>query len=1068
RSRNKSKTTTAPHQHRLRPVEPSTFVVEAPRRFHLQTKHPPRAVVKAGFEQFAAIVTMLSLSARRLRLRQSHLALTLSRAAGGGSSSSSSCSSSALSSLSARADFGGPSNPRSEAVPLPSIGGQRRHYHPFHQQSGALSSLNGRDGGRDGGRQRRAFPPGGDSRWLSSVLPDAGSLSADRDERLRSSSAPTQSRQGQSQQPNNDEIIQKLEELCSLLLAKVPKGFENFLPKNARTGDGGDDGDGDGSNGDGGDGEDDDKNKKKGKDTKKEASKSSEKEASSSSSGGGGGGSGRKRSNKNGQRKESESQRKKREDEEQKQQLIGTGILLIVVLMARSLLEDDDTANNVAGGMGGDGPEVTWSDFYNYMLTEGDVERIVVVNKKTARVILRPGARGVPVAATGARGGMMMRPSSRGISSSAKSSKDAHPVDEHWDDGTVMELSSPSAESAASSSGSTFGSLMGGNGSRAAGDRPPQLVYHFNIGSVESFEDKLTRSQQELGISPRDYVPVQYASQKEIVVDLIRLLPTVMFIGMMAYLMRGMGGLPGGGGGGRGGMGGIFQIGKSNAKLIKKEDVTVNFKDVAGCKEAKREIMEFVDFLQDSTQFTKLGAKIPKGALLTGPPGTGKTLLAKAVAGEANVPFYSISGSDFLEMFVGVGPSRVRDLFKEARANAPCIVFIDEIDAVGRQRGRGGMGGGNDERENTLNQMLVEMDGFTPSTGVVVLAGTNRADILDKALTRPGRFDRQITVDLPDLTGRKEIFLIHLQGIELEADKEDIAGRLAGLTPGMAGADIANVCNEAAIVAARRKADSVTMEDFEKATDRIIGGLESNKIMSDDERSIVAHHEAGHAVAGWFLEHADPLLKVTIIPRTSGALGYAQYLPKEVFLRTQEQIMDIVKMALAGRAAEEVFFGGVTTGASDDLRRVTQLVYSTIQVYGMNDRVGQLAFPKDPNDMPGEKPYSDKTAETMDEEARTIVDEAYRMTVELIKEKRSEVETLAKLLLKQETITHDDVVDAIGDRPFKGHVAYDEFVSQRKAAAGAAKDGEKETADKKEGEKEEDQGNDGLTPGLAL
>ncbi len=438
------------------------------------------------------------------------------------------------------------------------------------------------------------------------------------------------------------------------------------------------------------------------------------------------------------------------------------------------------------------------------------------------------------------------------------------------------------------------------------------------------------------------------------------------------------------------------------------------------------------------------------------------------MAGEANVPFYSISGSDFLEMFVGVGPSRVRDLFKEARANAPCIVFIDEIDAVGRQRGRGGFGGGNDERENTLNQLLVEMDGFSPSTGVVVLAGTNRVDILDKALTRPGRFDRQIVVDLPDLKGRKEVFKIHLKGIKLDGEAEDVAGRLAGLTPGFAGADIANLCNEAAIVAARRKADSVSMEDFEKATDRIIGGLESNKIMSDEEKSIVAYHEAGHAVAGWFLEHADPLLKVTIIPRSSGALGYAQYLPKEVFLRTQEQIMHIVSMALAGRAAEDVFFGRVTTGASNDLQRVTQLVYSMIRDYGMNPRVGQVAFPKDPNDFSGEKPYSDATAEAMDEEARTIVDEAYKQTVALIKEKKTEVEAIAKLLLEKETITHDDVMDAIGERPFTGNTAYNEFVSQRKADKVAKEKEEKveEEDDEKKDDKAGDE--DGPVPGLVL
>jgi AFG3 family protein len=384
-----------------------------------------------------------------------------------------------------------------------------------------------------------------------------------------------------------------------------------------------------------------------------------------------------------------------------------------------------------------------------------------------------------------------------------------------------------------------------------------------------------------------------------------------------------------------------------------------------------------------------------------------------------------------LEMFVGVGPSRVRDLFKEARENTPCIVFIDEIDAVGKKRGRGGASGGNDERENTLNQLLVEMDGFETTTGVVVLAATNRVDTLDQALTRPGRFDRQIVVDKPDLLGRKEIFEVHLKGITLEDPIADIAGRLAGLTPGFAGADIANICNEAAIVAARREGESVTMEDFEKATDRIIGGLESNKIMSLEERSIVAHHEAGHAIAGWFLEHADPLMKVTIIPRTSGALGFAQYLPKEVFLRTQDQIMDIVVMALAGRAAEEVFFGGVTTGASDDLRRVTDLVYSTIQLYGMNPRLGQLAFPKDPDAMFDVQPYSQKTAKAMDEEAKDIVDAAYKRSLELLREHKMDVEKVAKLLLDKETITHDDIVDIVGPRPFQGDSAYQDFVSRR-------------------------------------
>ena len=649
--------------------------------------------------------------------------------------------------------------------------------------------------------------------------------------------------------------------------------------------------------------------------------------------------------------------------------------------------------------------EITWQDMYPLLETD-QVEKIVVVNKKMARVVLKEGAPGLTSSST---------VHGTAILGGLQEGTDTEWSDDTWNTATTHDSGTTST--------TTKHHPHRGHAAAAA---PP--AYHFYIGSVESLEEKLAKAQENK--NPRDAVSVQYISETNVGLELIKFIPSMLLLGGIVYMTRNAMGAAGGGGRGGTGGGGIFQIGKSNAKKIGKEDVSVTFADVAGCTEAKKEIMEFVDFLQDSSRFTKLGAKIPKGALLCGPPGTGKTLLAKAVAGEANVPFYSISGSDFIEMFVGVGPSRVRDLFKEARENAPCIIFIDEIDAVGRQRGRGGFSGGNDERENTLNQLLVEMDGFSPTTGVVVLAGTNRADILDQALTRPGRFDRQITVDKPDINGRKEIFLVHLKGITLEDDPEDIAGRLAGLTPGFAGADIANICNEAAIVAARRKAEAVSMDDFEKATDRIIGGLESNKIMSEEERSIVAHHEAGHAIAGWFLEHADPLLKVTIIPRSSGALGYAQYLPKEVFLRTQDQIMDIVCMALAGRAAEDVFFGRVTTGASDDLRRVTQLVYSTIQQYGMNSRVGQLAFPRDPNAAPGEKPYSDATAEAMDEEARAIVDAAYKRTVDLIREKREEVEQLANLLLEKETITHDDIVELVGPRPFEPDKQYQDFVSR--------------------------------------
>jgi AFG3 family protein len=590
-------------------------------------------------------------------------------------------------------------------------------------------------------------------------------------------------------------------------------------------------------------------------------------------------------------------------------------------------------------------------------------------------------------------------------------------------------------------------------------------MYYFNIGSMESFEEKITKAQAESSIHPESWVEIQYVNRTNWTLEFIRYLPTIVMIAMIYFIgsqaLRAGGGMFGAGGGRGGSPGGIFSIGKSPAKKIKKEDVNITFVDVAGCDEAKKEIMEFVDFLKDSSRFTKLGAKIPKGALLCGPPGTGKTLLAKAVAGEAGVPFYSISGSDFIEMFVGVGPSRVRDLFKEGRANAPCIIFIDEIDAVGRKRGQGGFrGGGNDERENTLNQLLVEMDGFSPTTGIVVLAGTNRVDILDEALTRPGRFDRQVQVDRPDLKGRKDIFKIHLKGLKLEGPIDDYAGRLAGLTPGFAGADIANICNEAAIVAARRKGESVSVADFEKATDRIIGGLESNKIMSEHERRIVAHHEAGHAMAGWFLEHADPILKVTIIPRTSGALGFAQYLPKEVYLRSQEQIMDVVCMALAGRAAEEVFFGDVTTGASDDLRRVTELVYSTIKDFGMNSSVGQLAFPTN-NDTLGDKPYSDSTAEAMDDEARRIVDAMYLRTVALIRKHKTETEKVANLLLEQETMTHDDIVDLVGPRPFKSNSAYQEYVTNRHTY-------DKPKDDKKEDTETNDAIHDDLTPGLAL
>jgi len=485
------------------------------------------------------------------------------------------------------------------------------------------------------------------------------------------------------------------------------------------------------------------------------------------------------------------------------------------------------------------------------------------------------------------------------------------------------------------------------------------------------------------------------------------------------------------GGAGGGGMNNIFKIGKSNASMIGKDKkVGVTFKDVAGCDEAKMEIMEFVEFLKAPGKFTKLGAKIPKGALLCGPPGTGKTLLAKATAGEASVPFFSISGSDFIEMFVGVGPSRVRDLFSQARKNAPCIVFIDEIDAVARARGKGGFSGGNDERENTLNQLLVEMDGFDTREGVVVLAGTNRIDILDQAILRPGRFDRQIKVDLPDIKGRKEIFNVHLTNLNVGGDREEVAQRLASLTPGFAGAQIANICNEAAILAARRGLEAIDMDCFEGAVDRVIGGLEKkNSVMTPEELRTVAYHEAGHAIVGWYLEHCDPLLKVTIIPRMSGALGFAQYLPKEMALHSEQQILDRMAMALGGRASEEINFGRITTGASDDLDKVTKMAYAMVSLYGMNPRVGNVSFPPEEGALVPNKRYSEKTAEIIDEEVNKIVSAAYERTKNLLTEKKDAVTAVAEYLLEKETINQHDIENLIGKRPWASPASYEEFLN---------------------------------------
>ncbi len=488
----------------------------------------------------------------------------------------------------------------------------------------------------------------------------------------------------------------------------------------------------------------------------------------------------------------------------------------------------------------------------------------------------------------------------------------------------------------------------------------------------------------------------------------------VLIIGAWILLMRKMGG----GAGGGGGPGGIFNIGKSKATLFDKgAKVNITFTDVAGLDEAKVEVMEIVDFLKSPKKYTALGGKIPKGALLIGPPGTGKTLLAKAVAGEAQVPFFSLSGSDFVEMFVGVGASRVRDLFKQAREKAPCIIFIDEIDAIGRARGRNAIMS-NDERENTLNQLLVEMDGFGGDTGIIILAATNRPDVLDSALLRPGRFDRQISIDKPDVKGREEIFKVHLAPIKI-SETLDIY-RLAEQTPGFAGADIANVCNEAALIAARKDKAAVDMSDFQDAIDRVIGGLEKkNKIIAPYEKEIIAYHEAGHAICGWFLEHAYPLLKVTIVPRGTAALGYAQYTPKEQYLYNTDQLMDQICMTLGGRAAEQIFFGKISTGASNDLQQITRIAYSMVTAYGMNDKVGNVSFCDPSQENTFTKPYSEETGKMIDEEVRAIINEAYQRTIKLLTDKKAEVELLAKELLDKEVLHKSDVEQLIGKRPFE-------------------------------------------------
>ncbi len=534
--------------------------------------------------------------------------------------------------------------------------------------------------------------------------------------------------------------------------------------------------------------------------------------------------------------------------------------------------------------------------------------------------------------------------------------------------------------------------------------------YYYEVGSAETFYKRVEEAQKNLP----EQVYVDPDNRRNWGGEIMGwLIPIAVLIGVWILIMRMMSR----GGGGPGGQ--IFNIGKSKAQLFDKANtVTITFKDVAGLEEAKVEVVEIVDFLKSPEKYTKLGGKIPKGALLVGPPGTGKTLLAKAVAGEAKVPFFSISGSDFVEMFVGVGASRVRDLFKQAKEKAPCIIFIDEIDAIGRARGKNALTGANDERENTLNQLLTEMDGFSSNTGVIILAATNRADILDRALMRAGRFDRQIHVELPDLEERKAIFKVHMRPLKVDDTvKTDF---LAKQTPGFSGADIANVCNESALIAARKSKESIAKQDFMDAVDRIVGGLEKrNKIISLKEKKVIAFHEAGHASVSWLLEHAHPLVKVTIIPRGK-ALGAAWYLPEERQITTTAQMFDEMTAALGGRASEEVMFGEISTGALNDLEKVTKQAFNMIAYFGLNDKIGNISY----YDSTGQqeynlhKPYSEKTAELIDNEVKVLVEKAYKIAVNILKENKKKLEELAHRLLDKEVIFSEDLEEIFGKRPW--------------------------------------------------
>jgi len=539
---------------------------------------------------------------------------------------------------------------------------------------------------------------------------------------------------------------------------------------------------------------------------------------------------------------------------------------------------------------------------------------------------------------------------------------------------------------------------------------PPQYV--VNIGSPEAAESKIAKLNEVLAKAKRPVITIEYDPRTDWVSQILPYLITILlFIGLWMFIIRRVGGGPGGPGGQ------IFNIGKSKATLFDNNTkVNITFADVAGLDEAKEEVMEVVDFLKNPKKYTTLGGKIPKGVLLVGPPGTGKTLLAKAVAGEAGAPFFSISGSDFVEMFVGVGASRVRDLFRQAREKAPCIIFIDEIDAIGRARGRGAFQGGNDERENTLNQLLVEMDGFPTDKGVILMAATNRPDILDNALMRPGRFDRQIGIGRPDLKGRQQIFEVHMKNIKVAP--EVTALTLSEMTPGFVGADIANICNEAALIAARRNKKAVEIEDFNYALDKVIGGLEKkNKIISPEEKQIIAYHEAGHAICGWFLEHAHPLVKVTIVPRGLAALGYAQYLPKEQYITRKDKLLDDICMTLGGRAAESVVFDKISTGAQSDLDHITRLSYEMIVNYGLSEKIGNVSYYSMLNES-YQRPFSEQTAFAIDQEVKHMIEAEYDRSKALLRDKRKELDALAQALLEKEVLHRADLEEIIGKRPF--------------------------------------------------